>query len=829
MTAERNQNLNNNDSITINKDNFATILNESNGNVKNVVNDLAIQCLNEEKVATEMMIKQQQDNTTMEEIKKNVEVSSVSVNTAISVFGYFYNNSIISNEKFSKNNIELGNKIKDMFINGNKQGTTFSINIKLIENELNLTKLEKDRIFGTGKYEGMKFGDYTIGQGSIKELKLDNQILNKIMNCHLKNENNEYIFRDFLILDGNGTILNTNNISNFDIGIIKNFAGQCDNNPEIINSICDFKLFSDKQINTHRFNSYVAFLSRVSGFKAMDENFKEYTDQIVKPYNNFKKVRKATTFTLKTGWKVGTTVYNTPANISLLKNKSELHSLSKKMQNPVLSDSQKKEIANKIKEKTTKITEVKNKLDKRKALQQKIGSPIKSYKQYKKRNRAEKRAKFIAKIKNSKLYNKLHTKITNSKFFNSSKKLAHNMAKPFRITGRFLGGARDLAGNIIFQNPISKLLRVMFTTVIRVVKISAIIIMIPLLIFLIFGMMGESGQQTHIVAIMPLATMDDFIEYQTNYDKFDEEFMSSLESFVQNKSINTNVKGEHIYYGINGMNNEENMKNNDYQNGIYYKYLIDNEHEGRTSNIEDLISLMAIMMSQQQSEYKEEAIKVLKWLYNLSHSYTYQESPLYACDSACHLVNYECNDHYHDYTDTDIKYNPFHAVNEHGGDYEIKIAENYCEVCSQTYDSNDDYYGVRNNTSCIVYGNSNATKENYYGCVSHSQCYHGNSGNMGSNNVGCSNNYPYYDCPGHEYSDGEDTYIEYCDGELGCEGYYVCEGHPHYSCDGHQYKCCLGHMDIQMNIKIKFAEELKDLINKYDFGENDYIAKMLNN
>ena len=38
----------------------------------------------------------------------------------------------------------------------------------------------------------------------------------------------------------------------------------------------------------------------------------------------------------------------------------------------------------------------------------------------------------------------------------------------------------------------------------------------------------------------------------------------------------------------------------------------------------------------------------------------------------------------------------------------------------------------------------------------------------------------------------------------------------------------MGHIDIQMDIKIKFFEELKDTVNKYDFGINDYIAKTLN-
>ena len=823
MTLNNNQNVNNNeDYLIINKDNFASVLNNSSGNVKKAVDDLAVQCLNEGKVATEMVVKHQQENQTIEEVRKNIEVHAVVIDSAKLLFGTFYNNSIISNEQFSQNNIALGNRIKEYFTEGTEKYQKY---FAQAEQYLNLTKQEKDRIMGTGKYEGMKFGDYSIGQGSINELKLDSQILNKVRNCHNKDNNGQYIFREFLILDGNKDVLNTNNLTYSDIGIIKNFAGQVGNNAEVINSLCDLQIFYDSQIN-NKYDSFVKLLARASGLKAMGEGLNEYTSQLTKPINFAKKTYKVSTMTLKGAWAGATTIYNSKATLTLFNEKRNLEKLSKKLENPMLTKAQREELLNKIKDKTINIKNVKNKLDVRKDLQRKIGSPIKSYKQAKKAQFKKSISDKLAKIKNTKLYNK----IINSKSFKELNILSEKMKKPFKRLGKLFGGARDLIGNAVFQNPLSKILRMIFKTAMNVVKISALVLIIPLVFTILIGLVGEASNSSGSVVVMPLANKSDFKNYQINYDKYDEEFMSSLENFVQNKSINTNVKGEHVYYGINGMNNEDGMKNNDYQNGIYYKYLIDKEHEGRSSNIEDLISMMAIIMSQQQATYKEEASKVLKWLYNLSHSYTYQESSLYACDSACHNIHYECNDHYHNYTDTDIRYNPFHAVNKSGGDYEIRMAENFCEVCSQTYDSNDSYYGVRTNSSCRVFGNSNATKEDYYGCVSHSQCFHGAGGNMGSNNVGCSNNYPYYSCPGHEVSDGDgDSHTEYCDGPLGCDGYYVCEGHPHYSCDGHDYKCCLGHMDIQMNIKIKFYDELKDLVNKYDFGINDYIAKMLNN
>ncbi len=39
----------------------------------------------------------------------------------------------------------------------------------------------------------------------------------------------------------------------------------------------------------------------------------------------------------------------------------------------------------------------------------------------------------------------------------------------------------------------------------------------------------------------------------------------------------------------------------------------------------------------------------------------------------------------------------------------------------------------------------------------------------------------------------------------------------------------MGHTDIQMNIEIKFYDEMKDIINGYDFGENDVYYQELKN
>ena len=419
--------------------------------------------------------------------------------------------------------------------------------------------------------------------------------------------------------------------------------------------------------------------------------------------------------------------------------------------------------------------------------------------------------------------------------FKSFKSKIAERLKNTRIVKR-ISNSRLFKGLKGFRNGINSVVSIPFKIVGKVVApivlivkqiiVTTVLIMLPVIILMILfmiiaGAIGGSLETTGAAGVIPLGNTYDYENWQHKYDTLDDNFLNSLEDYLANYATQRNLKGEKILYGINGQNNEEGMENEDFVNGMYYRYLTDEKNAGRSSNIEDLICMMAIIMSQSQSDYPDVAEKVLEWLYDISHKYTFVESPLYACDSGCHKIHYECNDHFHEYTDTDIRYSPFHAYRKTGGEYEIEVAENFCIVCEQRYKDE-----VRN-TNCVVENLSEPSEEDYWGCISHQDCYHGQDGNMGRsymNPYRCDNYEAIYICPGHETENG----THYCSRPLGCEGYYLCKGHPHYSCDGHDYKCCMGHTDIQMNVEILFYDDLKDIINKYDFGANDYIAKKLN-
>lgn len=69
-----------------------------------------------------------------------------------------------------------------------------------------------------------------------------------------------------------------------------------------------------------------------------------------------------------------------------------------------------------------------------------------------------------------------------------------------------------------------------------------------------------------------------------------------------------------------------------------------------------------------------------------------------------------------------------------------------------------------------------------------------------------------YECPGHEHTDNDGSYTEYCDSELGCEGHWECEGHDHWGCpDGHHTSVCYGHVDLTMSVNIASLNRIYDM------------------
>lgn len=743
--------------LYLNSNNFATILNRAD-NLSELVNSMCCDCLNEGKVATEMIIREQHNKATLEEAKKNVEVASVALEVAKNKFGNFYNYSLISDEEFKYNSVRIGDNIKSYFDENGKNhhfiteynASCLSDNQK-VENVLNFTKTEMQRIKGEGKYEGSPLGDYEIGNGGLKEVELDAGILQKIRNCDIKGADDNYIFRDFLVLDGNGTALKCSNYGFIENGIIANFAGMVEGNSQTaIRNLIDFSEFQRKKIGKGN-AAKLKLLSRVSGMKDLDEENRQYTDQITKPAHYAKSIHSGIEKGVGTTTRFGATIFNTKKGVAIFAKNLEIAKLEKLLKNKNLSDKAREELLRRLaksKEDAEKVLSIlkgrASKVGKAGKVAHYVWNPHEAV-----AHGVKKGAMFGAKkIASTNTFKKA----ANSAVTRGARGVYDKMSKPFRVLSNSRKKFLEFTSNLVFNNRLSKILRNIFVWAVRIAKIAVVPLAIIIIIVFAVGLMGEAGtSSTRALVVMPLANEEDFVNYQNWYNSFDDAFLKSLEGYVQNKTIGTNLKGEHIFYGINGMNNEEGMKNNDYNNGLYYKYITDAIHEGRSSNIEDLIAMMAIIMSQQQSDYKEESKEVLRWLYNLSHTYTYQESPLFACDSACHKIEYHCYDHYHKYEDTDIRYNPLHAVKKSGNEYEIKKADKKCEVCSQFFDESKDipeYKGGGHSEDCVIVSSETKLPEEYYGCESVGECYHGKEGYIGRGRrcSYCSNYNEVYDC-----------------------------------------------------------------------------------
>ena len=159
--------------------------------------------------------------------------------------------------------------------------------------------------------------------------------------------------------------------------------------------------------------------------------------------------------------------------------------------------------------------------------------------------------------------------------------------------------------------------------------------------------------------------------------------------------------------------------------------------------------------------------------------------------------------------------------------YRLQEPDGFCEVCS--------YYARP----------YRGTTRKFAGCNPDLTCYHGRpyveTDEDGNSHLicmqcmyreregGCTNYEAEHDCD-HEHSEN----CEWEDGEaeamgiepngckhhtlhckpddIGCAGYYECEGHEHYSCPGHIIVTCFGHTNLNLEIKIMYYEEMIDVL-----------------
>lgn len=273
--------------------------------------------------------------------------------------------------------------------------------------------------------------------------------------------------------------------------------------------------------------------------------------------------------------------------------------------------------------------------------------------------------------------------------------------------------------------------------------------------------------------------------FQQRYEQSQAEFQAQIDGITGGYAKTLNKKGERIRYGVNGADNLEGNRNEDYKNGITLHF--DSE---KSNNLEDILCCVAVVMEQQQADYHKEALELTDCFYKSSHTYDYTESSLYNCGSGCETTHYFCNEVKNGYPSTEMRFAPYL--------YEapfIPDESHECEVDRQ---------------------NPDMAFEQYAGCEITGTCYHNtgddedNFGRRKPTRGVCSAPEPYWDCD--HICNNENCSHDCSRSSIGCGGYWYCGGHDHYGClEGHEIKACFGHVDMEMNVHMKSLEELFEL------------------
>ena len=150
------------------------------------------------------------------------------------------------------------------------------------------------------------------------------------------------------------------------------------------------------------------------------------------------------------------------------------------------------------------------------------------------------------------------------------------------------------------------------------------------------------------------------------------------------------------------------------------------------------------------------------------------------------------------------------AVAEDDEIFNLQEPEGYCEVCSyfvRPYRrTTKTFAGCHVDLSCY-HGKPYIVKEDEDQNLISLQCMYSEREN------GCTNFNAEYECNYEPPEDAEDPPEHECSNpEIGCDGYYECEGHQHYACRGHIIVTCFGHTNLKLEIKILYYEDMLDEI-----------------
>lgn len=248
------------------------------------------------------------------------------------------------------------------------------------------------------------------------------------------------------------------------------------------------------------------------------------------------------------------------------------------------------------------------------------------------------------------------------------------------------------------------------------IVVAGIVIVISAITLAIIIIMQSTTEETIKILEagaedVPFIKQEDLDILAETYSILNEQFEREINSLTSGEANRHNKMDKTIeHYGVNGKDNVDPFKNNDYVNGIKINY--EKGGENGVSNFNDIISVMSIIYEQKMDKIEiDELKKRLTKLFWASHTYTYDSDELYPCKSGCIAENnYNCTGVYNEYKNTKyLKYDLFN----------VQFHNNYAGF---GYEEKEDFRIVLPTHMCTVHGTAGA------GCIwdENKICFHGN-------------------------------------------------------------------------------------------------------
>ena len=183
----------------------------------------------------------------------------------------------------------------------------------------------------------------------------------------------------------------------------------------------------------------------------------------------------------------------------------------------------------------------------------------------------------------------------------------------------------------------------------RIALITAAFFMIVILTVIIISMQeGNQGYYEGTVKAVPLLSNDKIKKLGDLYIKLNVEFENEIKEMQMNYANRLNKRGEKIRYGVNGQENDDEISNDDYVNGLEnIKYIKGKgqDREDGESNFIDMIAVLSAALGADIDKYSEDELSdIFTSLFKLTHTFTGESTELYPCDHGCAWSKYYCGD-----------------------------------------------------------------------------------------------------------------------------------------------------------------------------------------